>query len=365
MKILYITTIGGTMNFFKSVIRDLLDAGHTVDIATNEKTSQVPDCYREWGCEVYQINTSRSPLQKGNLKAIKQIKKIVADNHYDIVHCHTPVAAMCTRLACRKARKNGTKVFYTAHGFHFYKGAPLKNWLVFYTIEKICSRWTDLLITINKEDYDLAQKKMRAKKIVYVPGVGIDVEKFASAQADRSAKRQEIGVPENAFLLLSGGELSNRKNHQAIIRAMAQLKNPNVHYIIAGKGSLLEKLESLAKELGVDKQFHPLGHRRDVAELYKTADLFVFPSFQEGLPVSVMEARAAGLPIICSNIRGSVELVSEKNRFDPQNFTQIADFISAIMEGTATAECDEAELPLESLDRQYINSMMVAFYCNQ
>ena len=152
MKILYVTTIGGTMRFFRSVIKELLDAGHVVDIAANEKTSPVAPCYREWGCTVHQIDPSRSPLNKGNLMAIKQIKKLVTENHYDIVHCHTPVAAMCTRLACRKARKSGTKVFYTAHGFHFYKGAPRKNWLIFYPIEKFCARWTDLLITINKFD---------------------------------------------------------------------------------------------------------------------------------------------------------------------------------------------------------------------
>ena len=127
MKILYVTTIGGTMNFFNSFIKQLINEGHTIDIATNERNSKVPACYHEWGCKVHQIDTSRSPLNKGNVKAIRQLNFLVEQEKYDIVHCHTPVAAMCTRLACRKARKEGTMVFYTAHGFHFYKGAPLKN----------------------------------------------------------------------------------------------------------------------------------------------------------------------------------------------------------------------------------------------
>ena len=161
MKILYITTVGGTMNFFNSLIKELINDGYTIDIATNEVASKVPDCYKEWGCKIYHISTSRSPFSFGNIKAIKQIKKIAKD--YDLVHCHTPLAGMATRLACRKLRKKqGLKVIYTAHGFHFYKGAPKKNWMIYYPIEKMCSRWTDVLITINKEDYELAKRKMKA-----------------------------------------------------------------------------------------------------------------------------------------------------------------------------------------------------------
>ena len=219
MKILYVTTIGGTMRFFEKFVEKLVSEGNTVDIATNEQESKVPEVYRNLGCNIFHISCSRSPLSRGNLRAIKEIKELVSKNRYDIVHCHTPIAAMCTRFACRKARKQGTKVFYTAHGFHFYKGAPLKNWLVYYPIEKICARLTDVLITINHEDYSLAQRKMRAKKVVLVPGVGIDVAMFASTNANRSEVREKIGVPENAVLLTSVGELNQNKNHIVVIRA--------------------------------------------------------------------------------------------------------------------------------------------------
>lgn len=312
MKILYVTTVGSTMGFFKTFIRTLLNDGHTVDIATNDNAAPVQDYYREWGCNVYQISCTRSPLNKGSIKAINEIKKLVVDNEYDIVHCHTPVAAMCTRLACRKLRKKkGVKVIYTAHGFHFYKGAPKKNWLMYYPIEKICSRWTDILITINKEDYALAQKKMKAKEVVYVPGVGIDVDKFSNTVIDREAKRQELGVPVDAFLMLSVGELNENKNHKTVIKAMAQLENKNVYYAVAGRGELHDELLSLANELGLGERLKLLGFRSDVAELYKTADCFVHPSFREGLPVSIMEAMASGLPVVASNIRGCKDLVDE------------------------------------------------------
>lgn len=319
MKILYVTTIGGTMDFFQKFIEELVQEGHTVDIACNDSISLVPDFYNELGCKVYSIQTSRSPLNKGNLIAIKQLKKLVEEKKYDIVHCHTPIAAMCTRIACRTARKNGTKVFYTAHGFHFYKGAPLKNWLLYYPVEKICSYFTDVLITINKEDYTLAQAKMKAKRIEYVPGVGIDLEKFGKITIDKSLKCQELGIPENMKLLLSVGELNENKNHETVIRAIADLKD--VYYLIAGNGSLQNHLENVIKECGLAQRVKLLGYRSDVGELCEAADVFVFPSFREGLSVSVMEAMASGLPCVVSNIRGNTDLIDANGGvlFDPHS----------------------------------------------
>lgn len=305
MKILYVTTIGGTMLFFKQFIKELVEAGHTVDIAANTSISNVPNEYIELGCNVFPISCTRSPFSKGTLVAIKQLKQIVSKGNYDLVHCHTPIAAMCTRFACRKARKNGTRVIYTAHGFHFYKGGPIQNWLLYYPVEKVCAHFTDVLITINKEDHALAQKKMKAKQIEYVPGVGINVSKFADAVVDRDAKRDEIGVPRDAFFILSVGELNHNKNHEVIIRALAEIKNKNVHYGIAGKGSLHDYLISLSKELGVSEQVHLLGFRPDIPELYKSADLCAFPSVREGLGLAAIEGMAAGLPLIVSDNRGA------------------------------------------------------------
>ena len=296
------------MNFFKSIIRDLMADGHSVDIITNEKESNVSDCFRQWGCAVYGMDTSRSPLNKGNLKAIKQIRKLVEKEKYEVVHCHTPIAAMCTRLACRKARKKGTQVIYTAHGFHFYKGAPKKNWLLFYPIEKLCAKYTDLLITINKEDYAFAKRKLKAKKIDYVPGVGIDLEKFGQHTIDVTEKRKELGVPSSAKLLLSVGELNENKNHKTVIKAIADM---DVYYVIAGKGPQKESLELLIEELGLKERVKLLGYRSDVNELCQVADAYVLPSIREGLNVSIMEAMASGLPVVCGNIRGNVDLIDE------------------------------------------------------
>lgn len=304
MNILYVTTIGSTMSFFIGLIKQLQEDGHCVDLATNEMMRTVPGCYREWGCKVHPISCTRNPFSPGSLKAILQIRKLVKENDYDIVHCHTPVAAMCTRLACIGARKRGTKVYYTAHGFHFFKGAPLKNWLIYYPVEKLCSYFTDVLITINKEDYALAQRKMKAEKIVYIPGVGLDVQKYKDISVDKVQKRKELDIPENAVLLLSVGELNENKNHQVIIRALAQLGNSNVHYAIAGRGPKKKELEDLARELGLERQVHLLGYRKDIGEICKCADAFCLPSYREGLGLAALEAMACGLPLITSNIHG-------------------------------------------------------------
>lgn len=312
MRILYVTTVSLTMNsFFKPHVEMLVHEGHQVDIACNYKDLALDNLYNELGCVSHQIDFSRSPFSLDNIKAFSQLKKLIENSNYDIVHCHTPNASVITRLVCRKFRKkNGLKVFYTAHGFHFYKGASKLNWIVYYPVEKICSYFTDKLITINREDYKLAKKKMKAKEVCYVPGVGIDLSKFKNVKVDRNAKRREIGVPEDCFLLLSVGELNENKNHQIIIKALAKLNNPNVHYAIAGVGDKKDYLIQLSKDLGVSEQIHLLGYRNDVVELNCSADVFCFPSYREGLSVSLMEAMACGLPVICSRIRGNVDLIN-------------------------------------------------------
>lgn len=317
MKILYVTTISLTMNtFFKPHIQMLVDEGHTVDIACNDKDLPIDDLYIHLGCHVHRIDFSRSPLSFDNIKAYGQLKKVVQNGKYDIVHCHTPNASVITRLVCRSFRKKESlKVFYTAHGFHFYKGAPKLNWLVFYPIEKFCSYFTDKLITINKEDYELAKNKFKAKEVHYVPGVGIDLSRFENIQVDRKSKRKEIGVPEDVVLLISVGELSVRKNHKVILNAMSRIQNSNIYYIIVGNGDLLDELQNYSHEAKISNRVLFLGYRKDILELYKASDICCFPSIHEGLPVALMEAMACGLPVICSRIRGNVDLINDNSGF--------------------------------------------------
>lgn len=343
MKILYVTTISLTMNsFFKPHVEMLISEGHQVDIACNDCDLPLDALYGRLGCQSYRVDFSRSPLSPDNIRAYRQLKAVVEKGNYDIVHCHTPNASVITRLVCRKLRKKtGLKVFYTAHGFHFYKGAPKLNWLVYYPVEKFCSRFTDKLITINQEDYNLAKRKFHAGEVHYVPGVGVDLSRFENIQVDRNAKRREIGVPENAFLMLSVGELNENKNHQIIIKALAKLNRPDVHYAIAGTGDKRDGLLKLADELGVSEQVHLLGYRRDVPELNYAADVFCFPSRREGLGVSAIEAMACGLPLITSNIHGindySINGVTGY-KCDPDNEEQFASAIGKMLKNHKVEE---------------------------
>ena len=369
MKILYITTIGTTMNFFKSFIDDLIKGGNTVDIACNQTDSAVPSFYIERGCKVFDLSCSRSPLNKGNIKAIGEIKKLLAENRYDIVHCHTPIAAAATRIAARKARKNGTRVIYTAHGFHFYKGAPFKNWLIYYSIEKLCAHFTDILITINKEDYALAKQKLKAKRIEYVPGVGVDIEKFSSCVINKAEKRKELGVPENATLLLSVGELNKNKNHETVIKAIAALNNTGIYYLIAGKGDLKDYLNDLIKSFNLENNIKLLGYRTDASELYKAADIYCHPSFREGLGVAVIEAMADGLPLIVADNRGTRDLCQNNINglvCSPSSSSEFAKAIKKLTDDFSLCEkmSNENKKTAGNFDIEKINSIMNKIYFN-
>ncbi len=298
-KVLFVASVTGHIKAFHlPYLKMFKERGFQVDVAAKE-TVALPEEYH-----TYNVPFERSPFNKNNIYACKQLKKIISENHYDIIHCHTPVASMITRLVARKARKKGTKLLYTAHGFHFFKGAPLINWLIYYPVEKLCAHFTDVLITINQEDYHRAKKKMKAKEVAYVPGVGVDMDKFSVPQCDKNKKRQELGIPEEATVLLSVGELNTNKNHQVIIQAMSQVPEKNIHYLIAGKGNQSVALQALADSLGLSDKVHLLGFRNDIPELCIASDIFCFPSKREGLGLASLEAMVYGLPLLTSNIHG-------------------------------------------------------------
>ena len=315
-KVLFVATVVKThiMEFHIPYLKMFKEMGWETAVAARNDYENPADCVIPY-CDIYyNIPFERNPLKPGNLKAYKELKHIIDEGEYDIVHCHTPVGAMLTRLAAKQARKKGTKVFYTAHGFHFYKGAPAINWILYYPVEKWLSRYTDVLITINKEDYERA-KTFKAGKVCYVPGVGIDLKKFNAGYVIKEQKRKEIGVSADDFVLLSVGELIPRKNHEVVIRALSVLKQMDklnhIEYVICGRGAYETDLRKLAEGLDVADHVHFLGYRNDISEICNCADLFVFMSHQEGLPVALMEAMACGLPAVCLNIRGNTDLIED------------------------------------------------------
>lgn len=236
------------------------------------------------------------------------MKAIIDENNFDLIHVHTPTVSILARLAARTSRKKGTTVMYTCHGFHFHNASPVKNWLLYYPMERMMSRFCDYIVTINKEDYNRA-KTFHAPNVRYIPGVGVDIHKISKIVVDKQAYKESIGVPRNCVLLLSVGEMIERKNHEVIIRALSKLQNPNIYYAICGKGPLREHLEKIAKELDVSDRVKFLGFRRDIPELCNTADISAFPSRIEGLGLAGIEAMAAGVPLVSSNVHGILDYV--------------------------------------------------------
>ncbi|MCM1282638.1 MAG: glycosyltransferase family 4 protein [Muribaculaceae bacterium] len=305
---------------------DLLQSlGYQVDVACNFGKSnpisgkQIEDFKQrlsEKNVGIIETECLRDVFAIGKMfRGYRQLKRLAGQREYGLVHTQSPIGGAICRLAFRTARRRGTKIIYTAHGFHFYDGAPKKNWLVFYPVEKWLSRWTDVLITINKEDYGRAKSKFHAKETVYIPGVGIDTEKFIRnrlTEEEIKKIKNSIGVPEGYIWFLSVGELNANKNHEIVIRALAELvKKFKIFYTVAGQGNMGDELEKLVDSLGIRKNVKLLGFREDLPELYEAADVYIHPSFREGLPVALMEAMASGLPCIASRIRGNMDLIDE------------------------------------------------------
>ena len=313
-KILYVTTVSRTINAFLVPHIEMLikDKGYKVDVACYIE-KKINESLIDLGVNIYNISFSRNPLELGNIKAIKQIRKLVEKEKYDIVHVHTPVAAFITRLALRNFKD--IKIIYTAHGFHFYKGAPLINWGVYYPLEKIAARWTDRLITINNEDFERAKKlKLRNKGQAFLMnGVGINVSDYeVKEDFDRKKFREGLGINENDFVILILAELNKNKNHIQIIKALEILeKKNNIKVVFAGEGILKNKLEVEIKNRNLEKNIKLLGFRSDVKELINISDCVALFSKREGLPKCLMEGMIKGKLLIGANNRGTRTLVDE------------------------------------------------------
>jgi len=308
--VLFVATVEShLLNFHIPYMKLLQEKGYEVHVATKLGNRQQE--FDEIGVIKHNVDFSRSPYSPKVFKSLQQMEKLLKEIRFSLVHVHTPVAAFVTRLACQ--RTNTHPVLYTAHGFHFYKGAPLKNWLLYYNMEKLAAHWTDGLITINEEDYKAAQKfKLRKNgKVFFVPGVGVDIVSLEQriASIDRSEKRKELGLSADAAVIITVGELNANKNHIQVLEALSKLNKTNFHYLIVGNGEDEQKLQKAVNELLLRDKVSFLGFRRDVPELLTASDVFILTSRREGLPKAVMEAMAVGLPIIATDVRGNRDLV--------------------------------------------------------
>ncbi|MES5893111.1 glycosyltransferase [Bacillus cereus group sp. RP43] len=331
-KVLFCATVDYHFKAFHlPYLKWFVDQGWEVHVAANG------NIHLPYVTQKYNIPIQRSPLSIQNLHAYKKLKSIIHQNKYNIIHCHTPMGGVIARLAARKARQQGTKVVYTAHGFHFCKGSPFINWLLYYPIERSLATTTDCLITINQEDYNLAVRhRFQVKNIKLVHGVGLDIERYVPVtESEKEQLRLKNGYKTKDFLMFYAAEFNKNKNQSFLIHVLAQLKNemPHAKLLLAGEGPLIEECKKIATQLEVTNMVHFLGYRNDIASLLQMCDLAVASSYREGLPVNIMEAMACGLPVVATDNRGHRELIiNNKNGWivDRDDINAMADRIKGI-----------------------------------
>ena len=309
-KILYITTLSRTINaFLVPHIENLIDQGYIVDCACFiDKEVDKRILYK--GCNVFDIPFSRNPLNPKNIKAFKQLIKIQEEIRYDMVHVHTPVAAVYGRLLKLKFPK--LKTIYTVHGFHFFKGGPKINWAIYYPIEVMMKKFTDIVITINSEDYERA-KSFGIKKVYKTNGVGLDLTYYNPDLYNKSKCREKFNLKEDDFVIAMIAEVNKNKNHAQMINAVEKLvkEHKNIKVLCAGDGPLLESVKKNIEDRGLSNVINMLGFRMDINEIISCCDVGVLMSYREGLPRNIMELMAFGKPVIGTNIRGNRDLIED------------------------------------------------------
>ena len=316
LKVLFVATVRSHIGqFHMPFIRELKSRGVEVHAAYKDNSADKPGLDLSAIDRVFEVPFERQPLRLENIKAYFVLKKIINENNYDAIHCHTPMGAVIARLAARKARKKGTKVIYTAHGFHFFAGASCKNWLLFYPVEKYLSKFTDCLITINQEDYDLAtSKQFRAKKICKVHGVGVELDRFHYTDEDEKSKlREEYGYSPNDFIMIYPANLVHEKNHSMLFDSLQIIvrETNDVKLILPGQPICVDEYKKVLLDMGLIDYVDFLGYRRDIEKLVGLSDISVSPSKREGLPVNLIEAMAIGNAIVATDVRGNNDLVED------------------------------------------------------
>ncbi len=320
--------------FHKPLIKLLKEKNCEIHIAARNNLAEKNGLKIDDVDKIFDIPFDRSPFSKKNIQAYKQLKKLIDTEKYDVISCNTPMGGVVTRLAARAIRKKGTTVIYTAHGFHFYKGAPLKNWLFYYPVEKWFSKYTDKIITINTEDFEFAKKRFNNTKIYYIHGVGVDSGRYNTLDFDCSLKNK-LGFSNDDFLIICTGELNDNKNQKTVISALAKLRNENIKLMIAGNGKNYEVLKQQSEEMGISESVLFLGYVTDLEKYVKISDIAVSMSIREGLGLNIIEAMMCGKPIVAALNRGHKDLIVPQKggffvRFD--DFDELADKINCLFE---------------------------------
>lgn len=339
-KILMIATTDNMIwQFLIPHIKHLEELGNTVECVCAKTGFWFDELREKFGFTMHEMNFARNPITPKNLKSYKQLVKLQKERNYNLIYCQQPVGGLMGRLLARKFK---IPCIYTAHGFHFYKGCPLKNKLIYKTVEKWLSKYTDALITINEEDYETA-KKMKAKRVYKINGIGIDENKYEKNKETKASLRESFNLKNDDFVIATVAEFIKRKNYKTMLEAIRLLKNKhsNIKFLVCGRGQEEEKIKKQIKKLDIEQEVVLLGYRKDVNRILQCSDVFMLASFHEGLTLSIIEAMSFELPCVVSNVRGNRDLIQDgKGGFvvEPSDAKTFAEKINEILENPNLAQ---------------------------
>ena len=344
MRILYVATVlSHICQFHLPYLQMLQEQGHEIHVAAHDNLAVKNGLQLKYTDRHIEIPFERSPFDPRNIKAYRMLKALLDREHYDLIVCNTPVGGVLTRLAAGKCRKKGTRVVYIAHGFHFYKGASKKNWLLFYPLEKTLARLCDVVVTINEEDYALAKKQFPGK-VAHIHGIGVREDRFHPASVEEQADmRRAEGLSDEEYVVLCTGELNENKNQKTLISAAALLKNkiPNLKVLLAGNGPKEHDLREQIAAEGLEDVVKLLGYRTDLERLVPAVDVVASCSKREGLPLNIVEAMLCKKPVVASVNRGNAELVEDGVTgylVSPEDAVQYSERILSLLQSPLTAE---------------------------
>ncbi len=316
MKILYTATVlSHICQFHLPHMKTLQEQGWEVHVAAHDNLAVKNGLQLKYCDKFIDVPFDRSPKNPDNIKAYKILKKLLAEEHYDVILCNTPVAGVVTRLAAKQTRRQGTRVIYMAHGFHFCKGSSKASWLLFYPVEKALARYCDLIITVNDEDYALAQARFQKfTQVAHIHGVGVDERRFHPVTAEEQMEmRRAEGLSPDGFVILCTGELNANKNQKTLIAAAGLLRDkiPDLKVLVAGNGPNGQELRNQVASLKLQDIVSFLGYRTDLERIVPAVDLVVSCSYREGMPLNIIEAMLCKKPVVASHNRGHDELVAD------------------------------------------------------
>lgn len=300
------------IQFLAQHIENFAEHGYEIEIACSDVgryMDEIKKSLKNSVEAVYTVSLVRSPFSFFNIKGYRELRKIILDGDYDIIWTNEPVMGAVTRLAARKSRKDGTRIVYMVHGFHFYSGAPIINWVLFYPIERMLSTVTDYIITLNSEDFKRA-KRFPVKHVYYIHGIGADTDRLKKDTVNQDI-RKKLKIPEEAFLILSVGELNANKNQKIIIDALSLLQDKDIYYVLCGSGKNLKTLQAQSRKCQLQDNIRFVDYRRDIINFYDQADVFVLPSYREGMPIALLEAMYCGVTPVTSDIRGVKDVMKD------------------------------------------------------